>query len=43
MHFEHYHTKLRKDELEKIAKNLEKIKNKAALTTTKDFGKFIGL
>ncbi len=41
--FDDFLTKLRKDELEKIAKNLEKIKNKAALTTTKDFGKFIRL
>ena len=41
--FDDFLTKLRKDELEKIAKNLEKIKNKAAPATTKDFGKFTGL
>jgi len=34
-------TKLRKDELEKITLNLDKIRRMAIPITTKDFGKFI--
>ena len=41
--FDDFLTKLRKDELEKITLNLDKIRRIATPITTKDFGKFIRL
>jgi hypothetical protein len=41
--FDNFLTKLRKDELERITKNLEKIKSVVVPTTTRGFGKFIRL